>query len=99
MKSEFVFKEDSHIDSLPPAYARARQGFHTLVYPDGTSKLLLSVPKWDFNWQLTYVFKEEVPAPKGSKLICVAHYDNSLNNKFNPDPTKEVRWGRRPGRR
>jgi hypothetical protein len=54
---------------------------------------LLSVPKWDFNWQLTYVFKEEVPAPKGSKLICVAHYDNSLNNKFNPDPTKEVRWG------
>jgi hypothetical protein len=94
VKSEFVFKEDSHIDSLHPhMHVRGKDFKYTLVYPDGTSKLLLSVPKWDFNWQLTYVFKEEIPAPKGSKLICVAHYDNSLNNKFNPDPTKEVRWG------
>ncbi len=94
VKSEFVFKEDSHIDSLHPhMHVRGKDFNYTLVYPDGTSKLLLSVPKWDFNWQLTYVFKEEIPAPKGSKLICVAHYDNSLNNKFNPDPTKEVRWG------
>jgi mono/diheme cytochrome c family protein len=94
VKSEFVFKEDSHIDSLHPhMHVRGKDFKYTLVYPDGTSKLLLSVPKWDFNWQLTYVFKEEVPAPKDSKLVCVAHYDNSLNNKFNPDPTKEVRWG------
>jgi hypothetical protein len=64
-----------------------------MVYPDGTAKVVLSVPRWDFGWQMTYVFKEEVAAPKGSKLMCVAHYDNSINNKFNPDPTKEVRWG------
>jgi hypothetical protein len=94
VKSEFTFKEDSHIDSLHPhMHVRGKDFKYTLVYPDGTSKVLLSVPKWDFNWQLTYVFKEEVPAPKGSKLVAVAHYDNSLNNKFNPDPTKEVRWG------
>ena len=94
VQSEFVFKEDSHIDSLHPhMHVRGKDFKYTLIYPDGTSKLLLSVPKWDFNWQLTYVFKEEIPAPKGSKLVCVAHYDNSLNNKFNPDPTKEVRWG------
>ncbi|MGE0132217.1 MAG: cytochrome c [Blastocatellales bacterium] len=94
VKSEFVFKEDSHIDSLHPhMHVRGKDFKYTLIYPDGTSKVLLSVPKWDFNWQLTYVLKEEVAAPKGSKLVCVAHYDNSLNNKFNPDPTKEVRWG------
>jgi hypothetical protein len=94
VKSEFTFKEDSHIDSLHPhMHVRGKDFKYTLIYPDGTSKVLLSVPKWDFNWQLTYVFKEEVPAPKGSKLVAVAHYDNSLNNKFNPDPTKEVRWG------
>ncbi|MBK9705893.1 MAG: cytochrome c [Acidobacteria bacterium] len=93
-KAEFTFKEDSHIDSLHPhMHMRGKDFKFTLVYPDGTSKVLLSVPKWDFNWQLTYVLKEEVAAPKGSKLVCVAHYDNSINNKFNPDPTKEVRWG------
>ncbi|HKQ76288.1 MAG TPA: cytochrome c [Blastocatellia bacterium] len=93
-KAEFAFKEDSHIDSLHPhMHVRGKDFKYTLIYPDGKSKVLLSVPRWDFNWQLTYVFKEEVAAPKGSKLVVVAHYDNSLNNKFNPDPTKEVRWG------
>jgi len=94
VKSEFAFKEDSHIDSLHPhMHVRGKDFKYTLVYPDGTSKVLLSVPRWDFGWQMTYVFNEEVTAPKGSKLMCVAHYDNSVNNKFNPDPTKEVRWG------
>jgi hypothetical protein len=94
VKSEFTFKEDSHIDSLHPhMHMRGKDFKYTLVYPDGKEQVLLSVPKWDFGWQLTYVFKEEVFAPKGSKLVCVAHYDNSLNNKFNPDPTATVRWG------
>jgi hypothetical protein len=94
VKSEFVFKDDSHIDSLHPhMHVRGKDFKYTLIYPDGTSKVLLSVPRWDFGWQMTYVLKEEVFAPKGSKLVCMAHYDNSLNNKFNPDPTKEVRWG------
>lgn len=92
--SEFAFKEDSHIDSLHPhMHMRGKDFKYTLVYPDGKSKVLLSVPRWDFGWQLTYVLKEEIFAPKGSKLVCVAHYDNSINNKFNPDPTKDVRWG------
>lgn len=92
--ASFTFKEDSHIDSLHPhMHMRGKDFLYRLVYPDGTSKILLSVPRWDFNWQLTYVFKEEVPAPKGSRLECVAHYDNSIKNKFNPDPTKLVKWG------
>jgi mono/diheme cytochrome c family protein len=92
--SEFTFKEDSHLDSLHPhMHMRGKDFKYTLVYPDGRSKELLSVPRWDFGWQMTYVFKEEVAAPKGSKLVCVAHYDNSIHNKFNPDPTATVRWG------
>lgn len=94
IKSSFEFKEDSHIDSLHPhMHMRGKDFLYRLVYPDGTSRVLLSVPRWDFNWQLTYVFKEEVAAPKGSRLECVAHYDNSPQNKFNPDPTKLVKWG------
>jgi hypothetical protein len=90
----FTFKEDSHIDSLHPhMHLRGKDMLFRLVYPDNTSKVLLSVPKFDFAWQQTYFFKEPVAAPKGSKLEVVAHHDNSPNNKFNPDPTKVVKWG------
>ena len=92
--SEMAFKEDSHIDSLHPhMHVRGKDFKYTLTYPDGTSKVILSVPRYDFGWQLTYVLKEELAVPKGSKLVCVAHYDNSPKNKFNPDPTATVRWG------
>lgn len=90
----FVFKEDSHIDSLHPhMHVRGKDFKYTLVYPDGTSKVLLVVPRFDFGWQLTYFLKEPVAAPKGSRLEVLAHHDNSIKNKFNPDPTKEVHWG------
>jgi hypothetical protein len=90
----FTFKEDSHIDSLHPhMHVRGKDFKYTLIYPDGTSKVLLSVPRFDFGWQLTYFFKEEVAAPKGSRLEIVAHHDNSIKNKFNPDPAATVRWG------
>ncbi|HXU09674.1 MAG TPA: alkyl hydroperoxide reductase, partial [Blastocatellia bacterium] len=60
---------------------------------DGTSQVILSVPKYDFAWQTYYVLKEPLAAPKGTRLDCLAHFDNSEKNKFNPDPKKEVRWG------
>ena len=90
----FTFKEDSHIDSLHPhMHVRGKDFKYTLVYPDGTSKVILNVPRFDFAWQLTYFFKEPLVAPKGSKLEIVAHHDNSAKNKFNPDPTATVYWG------
>jgi len=92
--ASFEFKEDSHIESLHPhMHFRGKDFTFRLVYPDGTSKVLLAVPHWDFGWQLTYFLKEPLAAPKGSHLECTAHYDNSANNKFNPDPTKRVTWG------
>jgi hypothetical protein len=90
----FTFKEDSHIDSLHPhMHLRGKDFLYRLVYPDGTSKILLSVPRFDFAWQMTYFLKEPIAAPKGSRLEVTAHHDNSAKNKFNPDPTKEVHWG------
>jgi hypothetical protein len=93
-KASFTFKEDSHIVSfMPHMHVRGKDFEYKLVYPDGTSKILLKVPRYDFNWQLTYFVREPIAAPKGSRMECVAHHDNSERNKFNPDPTKEVRWG------
>jgi hypothetical protein len=73
-------------------HLRGKDFTYTAVYPDGRSEVVLSVPKYDFNWQLVYMLKEPLFLPKGSRLDCVAHFDNSPNNKYNPDPTKEVKW-------
>jgi hypothetical protein len=74
-------------------HLRGKAFQYTVVYPDGRQEMILSVPKYDFNWQLTYELAEPLDLPKGARIDCVAWYDNSPNNKFNPDPSKEVRWG------
>jgi hypothetical protein len=85
---------DVYLSSLyPHMHVRGKDVKYTLTYPDGTQELLLSVPKYDFNWQLTYKLAEPKFVPKGSTLAVTAHYDNSRANRFNPDPTATVRWG------
>ena len=94
VRSSTTFKDDVHISSfMPHMHFRGKDFTYTAVYPDGHSEILLSVPKYDFNWQLTYVLEKPIALPKGTRLDCVAHFDNSTKNKYNPDPTKEVRWG------
>jgi len=93
-RSSFTFSEDAHIQSfMPHMHVRGKDFEYKLVYPDGKEKVLLRVPKYDFNWQLNYYVKEPIAAPKGSRIDCLAHHDNSVANKFNPDPTITVRWG------
>jgi hypothetical protein len=62
-------------------------------YPTGERETLLSVPRYDFNWQIVYYQKAPLRLPKGTELHLTAHWDNSANNKWNPDPTATVRWG------
>ena len=61
--------------------------------PDGSQKKLLSVPRYDFNWQESYIFKNPVSLPAGTQIECIAHYDNSEGNFGNPDPTATVTFG------
>jgi hypothetical protein len=92
--SAIEFSEDTHITALfPHTHLRGKSWEYRLIYPDGQSHVVLSVPKYDFNWQTYYVFTTPLVAPKGSRLEATAHYDNSLNNKWNPDPKIDVRWG------
>ena len=81
------------IELMPHMHVRGKDFTYTAVYPDGRSEVVLQVPKYDFNWQLLYQFKDPLFLPKGTRLDCVAHFDNSAKNKYNPDPSKEVRWG------
>jgi hypothetical protein len=92
--SAIEFTEDTHITALfPHTHLRGKSWEYRLIYPDGQSQVVLSVPKYDFNWQTYYVFATPLVAPKGSRLEATAHYDNSVNSKWNPDPKIDVRWG------
>jgi Copper type II ascorbate-dependent monooxygenase, C-terminal domain len=94
VKSSYMFQEDAHLASLMPhMHLRGKDFEIKAIFPDGTTKVLLYVPRYDFNWQTYYVPKDPVAIPKGSKIECTAHFDNSPANKFNPDPTKDVKWG------
>jgi mono/diheme cytochrome c family protein len=89
-----LIDHDTYLSSLyPHMHVRGKDVKYTLVYPDGREELLLSVPRYDFNWQQTYTLAEPKFMPKGSKLVVTAHYDNSRGNRYNPDPTATVRWG------
>jgi hypothetical protein len=78
---------------LPHTHLRGKSWEYTVTYPDGRSEVILSVPKYDFNWQTDYVFAQPLKLPKGTKIRAVAHYDNSAANKSNPDPKVDVKWG------
>ena len=74
----------------PHAHLRAKDFTYAVVYPDGREQTVLTVPRYDFRWQLAYDLETPLELPAGSKLVVTAHYDNSRNNQFNPAPEKEV---------
>ena len=81
------------INYMPHMHLRGKDMKYEVIYPDGKRETLLWVPKFSFNWQAVYWLKRPINIPKGTKLIVTAHFDNSTKNKYNPDPTKDVRWG------
>jgi hypothetical protein len=89
-----TFDRDTYLSSLyPHMHVRGKDAQYSIVYPDGREEVVLRVPKYDFNWQLSYKLAEPKFIPKGSTLKVTMHYDNSTGNRFNPDPTATVRWG------
>ncbi len=77
----------------PHMHVRGKSFEYRAVYPDGRSEILLRVPKYDFNWQPYYYLATPLKLPLGTRIECVAHFDNSMNNAFNPNPKVSVRWG------
>jgi mono/diheme cytochrome c family protein len=94
VESAAVFTEDAIVWSMfPHMHVRGKSFDYNIVYPDGHRELVLSVPKYDFNWQGSFRFAKPIEVPKGARLECTAYFDNSKGNKYNPDPTKDVKWG------
>jgi hypothetical protein len=90
----FDIPQDVRLISLHPhMHMRGKDFEYRIVYPDGKSETLLKVPAYNWRWQLWYNLPDPITLPKGSKIECTAHFDNSPNNPENPDPTKTVIWG------
>ncbi|HEV3142800.1 MAG TPA: redoxin family protein [Gemmataceae bacterium] len=93
-EATFRVRADARLVSLSPhMHWRGKDYYYEAIYPDGKKETILSVPRWDFNWQSVYRYQEPLKLPKGTKLHAVAHWDNTANNPLNPDPNKRVLFG------
>lgn len=89
-----TFERDVVLYSLMPhAHLRGKAAKFTAVFPDGREETLLSVPRYDFNWQTVYVLSEPRPLPAGTQVTFEMVWDNSAQNPANPDPSRTVPWG------
>jgi hypothetical protein len=90
MEIKFL-KEVELVRLRPHAHVRGKSAQYKVTYPDGREEIVLSVPRYDFNWQLAYGMS--VSLPQGSRMRFEFRYDNSANNKNNPDPNRWVYQG------
>ena len=75
-------------------HLRGKDMTFTARLPDGTTDTLLTVANYNFAWQIPYRWEPgKKVLPKGTRLECVAHFDNSPFNPYNPDPSATVRNG------
>jgi len=86
--SKFTLPFDISILTINPHMHLLGKSFKAYaVPPSGDTIRLISIPRWDFNWQYFYTFKKMVKIPKGSTIIAEGVYDNTkqnLNNPFSP---------------
>jgi hypothetical protein len=89
---DITFLKDAELVGLRPhAHVRGKSAQYRLTYPDGREEVILNVPRYDFNWQLSY--RTALHVPKGTRMRFDFSYDNSANNKNNPDPNRWVYQG------
>ena len=95
VESKFVFDQDALLYSLMPhMHLRGSRASYEARYPDGRNETLLSVPRYHFNWQSLYSLRKPKPIPAKTEILVRGAFDNSRLNPANPDPSKEVRYGR-----
>jgi len=94
LRGEQLVERDAYLYEMTPhMHFRGKHMSYSVEYPNGKTEQLLSVPKYDFNWQFNYRLEEPLFLPAGSKLIATGAMDNSDRNPGNPDPTKPVFFG------
>lgn len=87
-------EQDSYLHSFAPhMHFRGKYLHFHARYPNGEQKNLLSIPDFQYNWQMVYRLREPYYLPAGTTIIAEGGFDNSTLNPLNPDPRQAVRWG------
>ena len=94
LKTEIPIEDNVELTWIQPHMHMRGKDFEVrAIYPTGETQTVLKVNGFNFNWQVGYEFAKPVLLPKGSRLLSIAHYDNSPNNPYNPDPARNVPYG------
>lgn len=94
VQGQYTFRDDVTLYALyPHMHYRGRKAKIDAIFPDGRTQTLLSVPKYEFNWQYSYYLQEPLNLPKGTTIRMYGVFDNSSRNKYDIDPSQTVRWG------
>ena len=81
----------------PHLHMRGKLMAMEAIYPDGTKEVLSQANNYNHNWQIAYIFEDDVKPilPTGTILQFTSVFDNTANNPINPDPEQWVVFGRR----
>ena len=93
--STFYIPEEILLRSVTPlAHLLCTRWEVFAVLPNKTTIPLLSIDDWDFHWREKYIYDDYIKLPKDTKIISTAHYDNSLDNPYNPsEPPHSMKYG------
>lgn len=95
ISGKLTLPADMHVLSvMAHAHYLGKEVKATATLPDGSTRPMLWIQDWDFNWQDRYFYKQPVALPKGTRIEVTISYDNSADNPRNPcNPPRRVRWG------
>jgi hypothetical protein len=94
MTQSFTIEKDAKLFAFTPhMHFRGKRMRFSAEYPDGTSEELINIANYNYNWQLAYTYKEPKAMPAGTVITATGAFDNSEQNKMNPDANRSVPWG------
>ncbi|MEX0740254.1 MAG: hypothetical protein WD071_13005 [Pseudohongiella sp.] len=94
MQAQIEIPDDAWLHSfLPHMHFRGKYMRFDAHLPDGTVKPLINIANYNYNWQMEYKLEEPMLVPAGTRVVATGAFDNSEQNKANPDPSRDVPWG------
>ena len=92
--ASILLEDDSYLYAMSPhMHYRGKSMKYTAVFPDGSTEQLLSVPNYQFRWQMNYWLTEPKFLPAGTTVVTNGTFDNSSANPSNPNANVDVAWG------